>query len=422
MTYGRHLLALAALAGILYGPAAGSTSAVDTTVVENVRVGLTSGRTRVVLDLTAAPAYRVLPQDDPARIVIELEQTELSAQASSAGRFAGTPVRQLDSAVVDGGNLRIELLLREPDLRLQAFSMLPDSGRGHRLVLDLYQDSAAGEPEAEATVVAAKSRPGAGSDRVTGEAGAGLPDTPSPTPQAAEPRTQGATPARVEAGSERTSVETRPQQSAPGLELSFSGTLEQEWAYASARNRNQKFETLIEPRWDVGLPGGGASLTLIGRLRLDAVGDLGPDASKPDNYSSATAPWYNNSRTSLALRELYLDFRVADTDWRLGKQQVVWGQADGIKVLDVVNPQSYREFILDDFDKSRIPLWMANVNIPVGDSANLQLLWIPDTTYHELAELDTPFAARSPRLLPPLPITALAEAERPDDPLRDGDC
>ncbi|WP_332102862.1 DUF1302 family protein [Kineobactrum salinum] len=64
---------------------------------------------------------------------------------------------------------------------------------------------------------------------------------------------------------------------------------------------------------------------------------------------------------------------------------------------------------------------MANINLPVGDAANLQLLWIPDTTYHELAEPGTPFAARSPRLLPPLPVTVIAEAERPDNPLRDGD-
>ena len=32
-----------------------------------------------------------------------------------------------------------------------------------------------------------------------------------------------------------------------------------------------------------------------------------------------------------------------------GKQQVVWGKADVLKVLDVVNPPSFRELILEDF-------------------------------------------------------------------------
>ncbi|QIB64737.1 AMIN domain-containing protein [Kineobactrum salinum] len=321
MEYRNCLLLLAVLAGLLYGPAAGSANAGGTTVVEDVRVGLTPGRTRVVLDLTSAPTYRVLPQDDPEAIAIELEQAELSAPAGSSERFAGSSVRQLNSAVVDDGRLRIELLLRQPDLRLRAFPMPPGGGRGHRLVLDLYQDATAGEPEAAPVATA---EPGPGERRISREAGASRLDTQAPMQQAAAPQTQGAD-AGTEPGSTPAQARSR-QPTSPGLEISFSGTLEQEWAYASARNRNQKFETLIQPRWDVGLPGGGASVTAIARLRLDAVGDLGPDASKPDNYSSATAPWHNNSHSALSLRALYLDFRAAGADWRLGKQQVVWGR------------------------------------------------------------------------------------------------
>ena len=52
-------------------------------------------------------------------------------------------------------------------------------------------------------------------------------------------------------------------------------------------------------------------------------------------------------------------------------------------ILDVVNPQSFREFILDDFEDSRIPLWTLNLEIPLGNDT-LQFLWIPDQTYHEL--------------------------------------
>lgn len=186
----------------------------------------------------------------------------------------------------------------------------------------------------------------------------------------------------------------------------FSGTWTQEWAVATplSMRDSQKFESVIEPQWRESV--GESTVTARLRIRLDTVGALGPDAQKPDNYSSINGPWVNNGRAELSLRELYIDGERygddfwPDMEWRLGKQQVVWGQADGLKVLDVVNPQSYREFILDQFEDSRIPLWMLNVTLPVNDHSALQILWIPDTTYHELAEAGTPYQITTPELVP----------------------
>ncbi len=100
------------------------------------------------------------------------------------------------------------------------------------------------------------------------------------------------------------------------------------------------------------------------------------------------------------------------------------GEADGIKVLDVVNPQSFREFILDDFDDSRIPLWTVNAELPVGAGGTVQLLWIPDTTYHELAEPGTPYEWTSPLYVPHgknAAIVAARAPDKPDNPLQDSD-
>jgi hypothetical protein len=74
------------------------------------------------------------------------------------------------------------------------------------------------------------------------------------------------------------------------------------------------------------------------------------------------------------LRELYTDFDTGPVYWRLGKQQVVWGTADGIKLLDIINPTDYREFVQNTFEDSRIPVWMAKAEIDVGESGNLQAL------------------------------------------------
>ncbi|GAB3115236.1 hypothetical protein G8770_08955 [Aestuariicella hydrocarbonica] len=180
----------------------------------------------------------------------------------------------------------------------------------------------------------------------------------------------------------------------------LNGQWQQEWA--GDRRESQKMEAQLQLEWEQDFTDGWlaqTSLTAIARLRLDAEGLL-TDGSTRQTYSSASEPWINNRHSQLELREFYLDAEWWNLYWRLGKQQVVWGQADGLKVLDVVTPQSYREFILDDFDDSRIPLWMVNVEWLTSDSSSLQFLWIPDTSYHDLAQGDNPYTVTSPLRVP----------------------
>ena len=74
------------------------------------------------------------------------------------------------------------------------------------------------------------------------------------------------------------------------------------------------------------------------------------------------------------LRELYVDTMAGDTEVRVGKQQVVWGTADGIKLLDIINPTDYREFAQNTMEDSRIPVWMIKTDTYVGDSGSLQMV------------------------------------------------
>ena len=74
------------------------------------------------------------------------------------------------------------------------------------------------------------------------------------------------------------------------------------------------------------------------------------------------------------LRELYLDTTLSSWDLRLGKQQEVWGTADGIKLLDILNPTDYREFVQNTMSDSRIPVWMMKASTSMGGTGNLQLL------------------------------------------------
>ncbi|MGH9840250.1 MAG: DUF1302 family protein [Blastocatellia bacterium] len=103
-------------------------------------------------------------------------------------------------------------------------------------------------------------------------------------------------------------------------------------------------------------------LTLEGRAHYDPVRRLG--------YPNGVWPIW------LDPRQVLLDGRIKKVDLKLGLQQVVWGQADGLRVLDVINPLDYREFILEDFLDSRRPLWMARADAPVGRGF-LQMIWVP---------------------------------------------
>ena len=204
----------------------------------------------------------------------------------------------------------------------------------------------------------------------------------------------------------------------------LSGLFESELAWG--RGEAQKAEFVLTPELAMPL-GDSMQLTVIGRLRGDLVDELEPGEPEERNRSAASQRLFIGNHMDAELREAYVDLEVGDTFLRLGKQQVVWGQADGLKVLDVLNPQSFREFILDDFDDSRIPLWSANAEIPVGD-AMLQLLWIPDKTYDDIPEADALFAFTSPLVVPQLPpglppgipITQ-SKLQRPDAFLGDSD-
>ncbi len=81
------------------------------------------------------------------------------------------------------------------------------------------------------------------------------------------------------------------------------------------------------------------------------------------------------------LREFYLD--ALPTHWlafRVGRQQVAWGETGSFRLLDVVNPidSTWHFGPLEAFEDQRIPLWMALTTIDVTLlSGALELLYIP---------------------------------------------
>ena len=75
-----------------------------------------------------------------------------------------------------------------------------------------------------------------------------------------------------------------------------------------------------------------------------------------------------------ALREAYIDTSLDDWIIRAGKQQVVWGTADGAKFLDIINPTDYSEMAQNQMEDSRIPVWMINAERNLDDGGQFQVV------------------------------------------------
>ncbi len=79
--------------------------------VVNIRLGVHSDHTRVVLDLSAPAAYRVEPRTDPLRVVIALEDAgfRLTGGAPPAGHGLIKEIR-IEPAAGAGSRMILELI------------------------------------------------------------------------------------------------------------------------------------------------------------------------------------------------------------------------------------------------------------------------------------------------------------------------
>ncbi|MBT7951370.1 MAG: DUF1302 domain-containing protein, partial [Gammaproteobacteria bacterium] len=86
------------------------------------------------------------------------------------------------------------------------------------------------------------------------------------------------------------------------------------------------------------------------------------------------------------LRELYIDATIPlasgdELNFRVGRQQVVWGRTDLFRVLDQINPIDFSiQNIYEEFEDSRIPMGMFNTELRLGatgafDDLNFQVVW-----------------------------------------------
>ena len=144
-----------------------------------------------------------------------------------------------------------------------------------------------------------------------------------------------------------------------------------------------------------------ASLRVAVRGWYDAVFDA------TDRYPANVV---RDQKTELMLREALLTLSHGDLDARLGRQQIVWGEAISTFVTDVVNPKDFREFVLPDFSELRIPIWALDARYRLAEGLSLEAVWTPDTMSNRLPKQGAEFQFARPHFRFRNPVVRL-----PDD-------
>ena len=161
----------------------------------------------------------------------------------------------------------------------------------------------------------------------------------------------------------------------------------------------------------------------VARLQLTAQGEIADRVKwklgarldvDPVYYSSDfyLDPVKRDQRLELFYRENYIDFSAGDWDFRLGAQQIVWGEVVGLFFADVVSALDEREFLLPSFDIMRIPQVAARAEYTSGDS-HLELVWIPVPAFDNIGKPGSDFY---PVRLPS--PTSAADAAAFQDPVK----
>lgn len=114
----------------------------------------------------------------------------------------------------------------------------------------------------------------------------------------------------------------------------------------------------------------------IFRALHDAAYDIRSGSSDWEQFAGSRASLGHETK----MREIYMDLTVGDWDFRIGKQQIVWGETDGMRLMDIINPLDMRrQYITRDWEDIRRPLVAIKAVYGINPERNsfLELVWIP---------------------------------------------
>lgn len=94
---------------------------------------------------------------------------------------------------------------------------------------------------------------------------------------------------------------------------------------------------------------------------------------------------YPSQEMEIGLREAYMDIYFNSVDVRIGKQQIIWGKADGVFITDIVSPKDLSEFLLRDFSEIRVGVTSVKADYYLGNNT-FEVVWAPVFTSTQMPD------------------------------------
>ncbi len=152
-----------------------------------------------------------------------------------------------------------------------------------------------------------------------------------------------------------------------------------------------------------------AKYHLVGRFLYEAIYNVGPQAFR--DVRDADKENIDKFKQSYDLWEFYVDLSRGPLFFRLGKQNLAWGETDTFRLLDAINPlDNTFGGPFEDLDDRRIPLWMLRGSYNLGSigpisSAMIEAFWVPGNWDASVA----PYAPAGSAYAAPVPDTGMAK-------------
>ncbi|HLR86664.1 MAG TPA: N-acetylmuramoyl-L-alanine amidase [Wenzhouxiangella sp.] len=107
--------------------------------IRKLRVWAGPDSTRAVLDLDGQVDYKLFALENPARVVVDIDDIGAAGDLSFDREHSGV-IARVRHGKREGGGLRVVLDLEE-QMRPKSFLLSPAGEHGHRLVIDLYPEA-----------------------------------------------------------------------------------------------------------------------------------------------------------------------------------------------------------------------------------------------------------------------------------------
>ena len=108
---------------------------VQASSVESMRLWAAPDHARLVFDLSAATSANVFSLQNPARLVIDLDDTQMDTDPNTLP-LNDSAITSVRTGTREGGGLRVVLELNRA-VEPRHFTLTPNDQYGHRLVVDL---------------------------------------------------------------------------------------------------------------------------------------------------------------------------------------------------------------------------------------------------------------------------------------------